>query len=61
MPRRNGRNLNNDLLLNEICGISYSREKHLDTVRGGSYIYISLFEGEVRPGKARQRPMNYMA
>jgi hypothetical protein len=26
---------------------------------GGSYIYISLFEGEVRLGKASQRPINY--
>ncbi len=27
-------------------------EKHLDTIQGESYIYISLFEGEARPGKA---------
>jgi hypothetical protein len=33
-------------------GISSGAEKHLDTVQGESYIYISLFEGEARPGKA---------
>jgi hypothetical protein len=37
----------------------FNGEKHLDTNEGGSYINISLFEGEVRPGKARQPPMGY--
>jgi hypothetical protein len=36
--------------------MSASGEKHLDSIGGESYIYISLFEGEVRPDKASQRP-----
>jgi hypothetical protein len=39
--------------------ISLQGEKHLDTVGGESYIYISLFEGEARLGKVNRQLMGY--
>jgi hypothetical protein len=57
-PEKFKKPCNYHLLLKEYRVLSGS-EKHLDTVGGGSYIYISLFEGKVRLGKARRQPMGY--
>jgi hypothetical protein len=60
VPKKLKKICNYHLFLEE-CRITSGNEKHLDTAEGGSYIYISLFEGKVRLGKARQQPMGYVA